>query len=193
MIGTLRLLKLHGSIDSYWVQGDSSGATINRWDSLGEWMQPVPPNEALRHQVLPGRSPFVVPPAAAKSSFYNNPITRELWQTAAVKLEAADVISLIGYSIPPTDLVASGMLSERVIGRGARVEVVNLEPEPIVRRLQDLGVKESLVEVYEGPQSVQRFVAHLESESSRDIAAEILGALMIVSSWLPLTGPVAVQ
>ncbi|MEA2702571.1 MAG: hypothetical protein QOD63_516, partial [Actinomycetota bacterium] len=64
---TFRLLKLHGSTNTYWVPGDNSGATIHRWDLFGCWGAPEPQDEERRRRELPGREPFVVPPAASKS------------------------------------------------------------------------------------------------------------------------------
>jgi hypothetical protein len=132
------LLKLHGSIDNYWVAGDTSGATINRYNT-GDWSHPLELDEKERSRRLPNRTPFIVPPAAAKSSFYNNPVTRQIWQWAAQALETADTISLVGYSLPATDLATSGMLADAISVSRPRMEVVNLCPDPVVDRLLYLG------------------------------------------------------
>ena len=76
---SFRLIKLHGSLDCWWVSGDLTGATILRdtagWAGFGTegggWVSNRPP----------GRSPFLVPPASAKSRFYANPVSpRVQWR-----------------------------------------------------------------------------------------------------------------
>jgi hypothetical protein len=168
-----RLLKLHGSIDSYWVSADSTGATINRWASLGGWGAPEAPDSRRRQRELPGRSPFIVPPAAAKSAFYSNPLTRQLWQTAAAALSAADTVTLVGYSLPATDLVNSGMLAERLTDSPTRVEVVNLDPEVVAQRLKLLGIREDVITAIDGDDAVKRFVDQLEVEASRSVTPAV--------------------
>src|SRR6266487_1900160 len=71
---TFRFVKLHGSVNAYWVPGDASGATIHRWDLFGSWGQPEPVDEDRLRRELPGRSPFIVPPTVAKSAYYDNPL-----------------------------------------------------------------------------------------------------------------------
>lgn len=134
---TFRLIKLHGSLDCWWVNGDASGATIMR--SHGHPMfrhgEPVPLQDRP-----PGRTPFMVPPASAKSRFYGNPITRALWQHAAQVLGESAEVDLIGYSLPLTDLVTTGMLADRLGGRAVRVRVVNPSPNAPLTALRGLGV-----------------------------------------------------
>jgi hypothetical protein len=174
---TFRLLKLHGSLDSYWAPGDSSGATINRMPAAGEWGEPFIPAERERRQVLPGRSPFIVPPAAAKSAFYGNPISRELWRSASEALEAADSVGIIGYSLPSVDVVASGMFADRVASRpGVRVEVVNPCPDEVVDRLHRLGVADQQIRVVEGGDAVERYVDGLEVERGSRVIESLRGA-----------------
>jgi len=134
---TMRLIKLHGSIDTYWVNGDSSGATIRRWAQLSS-------NDNLKH-LLPGRVPFIVPPASAKSSFYRNALTRQLWQDAAAAIATSAEVALIGYSLPPTDLVSAGMFGETLGGRNSRVVLVNPQPEQPYTTLRELGISESRI------------------------------------------------
>jgi hypothetical protein len=38
---TFQLLKLHGSVDSFWVPDDTTGVSINRWASSASWGRPV--------------------------------------------------------------------------------------------------------------------------------------------------------
>ncbi len=173
---TFRLLKLHGSLDTFWVPGDSSGATIQRWELPGGWGDPQGVDEDRRRQALPGRSPFIVPPAAAKSAFYNNPVTRELWRSAAEALRAADRVALIGYSLPPTDLVTSGMLIDALSGTDTLVDVVNPYPDGIADRLVNLGIPDGNVRRVSGPDPVGDYTDLLEEEAARTITAQLEGA-----------------
>ena len=163
---TFRLLKLHGSVDCWWVNDDATGATIVRSPG-GPWRQPGPGDHA-RAGALPGRTPFVVPPAAAKSHFYRNPVTRELWQQAAAALQAADSVALIGYSLPVTDLVTSGMFADRLSGRDVTVEVVNPYPEPPVEALKRLSIP---AQAYDG--LVESYVDTLEQQAATAATAEL--------------------
>lgn len=169
--GSFRLLKLHGSLDTFWVPGDSSGATIQRWHLLGGWGNAREAPEEARRRDLPGRSPFIVPPAAAKSSFYNNPVTRELWRSAGEALRGAGRVALIGYSMPPTDLVTSGMLTDALAGRDVAVDVVNPRPEPIVDRLADLGVERGRIKA----SLVEDFTDELETSAAETVASKLAG------------------
>jgi hypothetical protein len=193
-----RLLKLHGSIDSYWVSADSTGATINRWESLGYWGLPEAPDSRRRQRELPGRSPFIVPPAAAKSAFYSNPLTRQLWQTAAAALTSADTVTLVGYSLPATDLVTSGMLAERLTESPTRVEVVNPSPEVVARRLKLLGIREDVITTIDGDDAVKRFVDQLEAEASQSVTPAVTSMegnplLMIAADDLRMSAVIRVE
>jgi len=122
---TFRLVKLHGSVDCWWVDGDATGATIVRVPG-GGWG----PKHLAQDERPPGRTPFIVPPAAGKSHFYRNPLTRELWQRAAGALRTAE----------RTDLVTGGMFGDCLRGRNTSVEVVNPDPDPPLRTLEWLGI-----------------------------------------------------
>jgi hypothetical protein len=133
---TFRLLKLHGSVDSWWVTGDATGATIVR--SADNWRGDGP--AYARQGAVPGRSPFLVPPSAGKSQFYGNPLTRELWQRAAAALQEASTVVLVGYSFPLTDLVTAGMFADRLAGRDVQVQVVNPWPDAPLGSLRRLNI-----------------------------------------------------
>jgi hypothetical protein len=170
---TFRLMKLHGSLDTFWAAGDRTGATIQRWESAGGWGDPRTGDEARRRQALPGRGPFIVPPAAAKSSFYSNPVTRELWRSAAEALRAADRVALIGYSMPPTDLVTSGMLIDALGGRDVPVDVVNPDPDSLVSRLVAFGVAAGDITTVP---TVEDYADELEGRTARKIADQLTTA-----------------
>jgi hypothetical protein len=101
-------------------------------------------------------------------------LTREFWQSAAEALDSADIVSLVGYSIPSTDLVGSGMLAERLAGKSTRVEVVNPSAEPVVERLKLLGVHEDSIHVVGGDAAVAHFADAIERETSQYTLTSLL-------------------
>lgn len=153
---TLRLLKLHGSLNWYWVPGDYSGATLHHWEH---------DDEDGRARYLPGREPFLVPPAATKSAFFRNPIVAETWKRAAASLRATSELNLVGYSLPITDLVAAGMVTDTIGRDGVAVTVVNPYPAQVVEAVQRLtGLPSRTVA------SVEEFAASYVESTSRALA-----------------------
>jgi len=142
-VDTFRLLKLHGSLNWFWIPGDASGLSVARRLLPGTFEAPAAYTEEDRRRQLPARVPFVVPPSATKSSYYQNRLVRELWIQAGEALQAASHVSLIGYSLPMTDLTVSSMLDRTLGGTQVPVHVVDLYPDDIVERLHRLDVEAS--------------------------------------------------
>lgn len=173
---TFRLLKVHGSTNWYWRSGDHSGATTACWLLPGT-MNPdeaVPDEASARQRALPGRVPLIVPPSATKSTYYHTPLLTQLWQDARKALSGASIrVGLLGYSIPPTDLVTSGMLRETLVERpdpdSVIVDVVNPRPLPVKRNLRLLGLDRDRIN---HATSVESFVADYVSRA----ASEVVGA-----------------
>lgn len=115
---SFRLLKLHGLLNWYWVPGDDSGATLNSWNLFDY-------EDDDRDRYLPGREPFIVPPAATKSPYFNNPIMRQIWSEAGKALKSAESLHFVGYSIPVTDLLSSSMIAEGLADRSPSVSLIN--------------------------------------------------------------------
>lgn len=151
---TLRLIKLHGSIDTYWVKGDATGSTIQRWAGTA----------AKRKEILPGREPFIVPPSATKTPFYRNPLTRQLWMDASTALSNASQVSLIGYSFPETDLVTAGMFGEQLSETASQITVVNPHPSEPIETLQNLGISGYRLDSVD---DVDTYVTMLEADLPR--------------------------
>ena len=95
-VETFRLLKLHGSLNWFSIPGDSSGLSVARRLLPGTFLDSQPYTEQERRRQLPARVPFVVPPSATKSVYYQNRLVRELWVQAGEALEAADRVTLVG-------------------------------------------------------------------------------------------------
>ncbi|MGO9963012.1 MAG: hypothetical protein ACLPUG_06230 [Acidimicrobiales bacterium] len=170
---TFRLLKLHGSLDWWWVPSDWTGATLARVDTTSVFGDPQSMSDETRRLVLPGREPFIVPPSATKSGYYRNPLTRELWRTAFEKLHAAERISLVGYSLPPADLVMSGMLVSAVRGRDVPIEVVNPCPDGPHDRLLGLGANPEHLTCIDGADCVAKFADAQCERAARRLTDEL--------------------
>jgi hypothetical protein len=137
---TFRLLKLHGSLDWWIAPHDETGSTLVR--KRLEIVNGVPRamSDAERSQLLPGREVFAVPPTLSKAPYYRNFLTRELWSSSYEALREASTISIVGYSVPAADVTLLGMIEQATRQREVSVEVVNLSPGPIVKRLRDMGI-----------------------------------------------------
>jgi hypothetical protein len=180
---TFRYLKLHGSVDTFWIPGDVSGASIGRWHMPGTWGEPQVPDDEDRRQVLPGTEAYIVPPAAAKSSFYANPLARELWRTTAQALAEADRVTVVGYSLPLTDLVTSGMLADTIVNSTCEVVVVDPGPELVGGRLVDLGVDPGRIRHVGGDDCVMRYAQQLDEDMTVELPADLDDDVRLVVGW----------
>jgi hypothetical protein len=190
---TFRLLKLHGSTNWFWHPGDLSGATTARWFLPGMLGpdQVVPDEASALRRELPGRVPLIVPPAAAKSSYYQIPLLTQLWQDARAALLASPLrLSLIGYSIPLTDLVTSGMLRETVVERSDNwtvpIDVVDPNATLVRNHLESLGVDGSHITEFE---SAEEFIESYERRAAHEVAAAFRNWKTEESDALILVGP----
>jgi hypothetical protein len=188
---TFRLLKLHGSTNWFWRPGDASGVTVARWFLPGTVPrdEAQPDEAAALRRALPGRVPLIVPPAASKSGYYQTPILTQLWQDARAALSAENVrVSLVGYSIPPTDLVTSGMLRETLFDRTSepvRLDVVNLDITAVRDRLMQLGA--SLGQIT-GIDAVGDFAVQYEQRAAEELVEQFRRTAAAESDWFLLAG-----
>jgi hypothetical protein len=174
---TFAFLKLHGSTNWYWREGDESGATLYRWFLPGKSPSPIPTPEAERLRFLPGLIPLVVPPIATKSPYYRTPLTSHLWQRARHALRDTSHVTFIGYSLPVTDLVVTGMLRE-TIGREStnspEITVVDPASESVTVELGRLGIPADLItEVH----SISEFVETAVTSSAEGLVTAMLNHL----------------
>lgn len=190
---TFRLLKLHGSLNWYWSEGDATGVSVARRDLPGRFGAAEPYFEEDRRRHLPGRVPFIVPPASAKSVYYRNPISKEMWQQAALNLRLADEVVLIGYSLPLTDLTVGAMLRSAVASSEAKLTVVDLQPDAVAERLQQLGIKSSRITTV-GPtdsqSAIERYCLHWTNDISTTAAAELFANGAPTAPMAVVWGPI---
>lgn len=143
----MRLLKLHGSVDWWWVAGDMSGMSLARQGTYGCIGSPERLTKELRGQHLPGRERFIVPPLATKSGYYRDPLTRQLWHEAYEAISQAPRLTLIGYSLPTTDFVIAGMVRSGLGAREVLLEVVDKYPDGPTQRLRSLATAETAKQI----------------------------------------------
>ena len=171
LVDTFRLLKLHGSLNWFWTPGDATGLSVARRLLPGTFEASEPYTEEDRRRQLPARVPFVVPPSATKSSYYQNRLVRELWIQAGEALTAASHVSLIGYSLPITDLTVSSMLNTTLGGSKVPVHVVDVTPDDIVGRLRALDI-ESFAEIGSDTAAEDHVTQYCEA-ISRELIADL--------------------
>lgn len=171
-VESFRLIKLHGSLEWWWTPKDPF-APVTRGGAG---------TARRRRKTLPGREPFIIPPLSLKSGYYQNPITRQLWQDAAEALAEAERVSILGYSLPSADVVVGGLLERSLRGRSVVVDVVDPEPDDVCKRIEALGgpgLGSDLFHVATCAASdtcVAPFVASLCDEASADTARALRDA-----------------
>ncbi len=138
----MKLLKLHGSLNWRYSGPDGAGSDplyemMGAESALGwnaQSLKPRDTDEAAAFDLVP----MIVPPAAVKSPYYGNRMLSALWRRAAQALNAANELVLMGFSLPPTDLVVSSMLATE-LPLDSSVTPVDTNRD-IVQRVQDAFV-----------------------------------------------------
>lgn len=165
-VPTYSLLKLHGSLDTWWIAGDISGESIGRIPPTAWGAEP---DARLwdPEQRPAGKDLFIVPPASAKSAYYANPVSRQLWQDAYQALQAAETVCLVGYSLPLTDLTIANMLASALQASTATIEVVDRAPDAVADNLERLRLAPTRITCTEvsNEQSLLTWVDHLVGDT----------------------------
>ena len=127
----LSLYKLHGSVN--WGFGGLLAPPNDRIvliDSLLGWQPRTKSqaNRALRYRSkFADLTPLIIPPTYAKGPYFSNLSLRAQWAQAARALKVSTNLTVMGYSFPAGDLVASQWVSSNFIG--SRMDVVDIAPE----------------------------------------------------------------
>ena len=125
----LLLLKLHGSVNWWprigYAKPFALDAIVHHhgWEGISRRLY----NRGVVDRHL-GPEPVIVPPVLSKSDLVAQPVLRLVWSLAYEHLSAADSVTFIGYSLPPTD-TAARVLFEEALGDlpPTAVAVVGLE------------------------------------------------------------------
>jgi hypothetical protein len=116
-----RLFKLHGSVN--WFYGGPDAPVTERvvlTRDSGRWLGSGADSSEVgkrgrRAAVHDDLLPLIVPPTGTKGVYYGNRSLRAQWQKAFEALKAARSLTIVGYSFPPSDLVARHLLSSSLL------------------------------------------------------------------------------
>jgi hypothetical protein len=167
MYGGLRLrpaetfdyIKLHGSTHWYWDETTKASDSIVQVGLRSGWVQPDPlySSEELEFRA-PGKAAMIVPPTTAKSVYMGNPIIRLLWRMAYRAMLAADRIFVLGYSMPPGDLLVRTMIGDSIVnGRQKSIWIVN-PTEAVAGRFEGFDAEVITTHCGEGFRGIDAFV-----------------------------------
>lgn len=183
---TLRLLKLHGSMDWFWTPGDATGATVVRRGLPGTFTRPQAYTESDRRRNFPGRVPFIVPPTASKSGFYAVPLLHELWTEAFERLSGADRVVVLGYSLPATDTTTSNMVEGAIAASGSSVIIGDYRPQGVADRLAALGIDRARISTgqEEDENAISNVTRSIALDASADHLRDLIGDAAAQDEWL---------
>jgi hypothetical protein len=123
-VETFTLLKLHGS-RSWVYSGRSSfyGETMYDTGTTRGWS---PDAHDPRPWLSEDKVPFIVPPTAGKTGFFDNETVRSEWRRAYASLRTATRMFIVGYSFPPTDSLVRFLVQQ---GLNLSAEIIVVNPE----------------------------------------------------------------
>jgi hypothetical protein len=133
---TMTLIKLYGSTNWYWDESSRTADSIVQIALRSRWADPEPAYSTGSHKA-PGKVPLIVPPTMGKSTFFDNPVIRDLWHEAYLALLGADRLFVLGYSLPLTDLLVRSLLEASQLDE-KEIWIVNPD-RYIVERFAHLG------------------------------------------------------
>jgi hypothetical protein len=140
---TMKLFKLHGSINWYYHGPRARSADI--YDVLfhAEWLQD---DLKGRSDDIGGTQPLVVPPVLAKDPYFVNDTLHEQWIVAGNEAAGADRLFLLGYSLPTSDQLMRFFLAAAIA------------PSTVVPVNPDYKMVDSVKSVFPGSKLDRRFV-----------------------------------
>jgi hypothetical protein len=123
---TFNYFKLHGSTHWRWDEMTRAADSIVQVGLRSGWNRGIAYSTDELDFRAPGKVPLIVPPTTGKSIYLDNPIIRYLWRTAHQRLMEADRVFVIGYSLPPGDLLVRSMLDDALrVREGTSIWIVN--------------------------------------------------------------------
>ncbi|MEN2742494.1 hypothetical protein ABCS02_32360 [Microbacterium sp. X-17] len=158
---SFQLLKLHGSLAWYWGSGDATGSTLVRLREkhvLGR-AEPLAAEADFAGATKLDR--YIIPPVTSKDGYYSSYLANAIWRDARSQISTATSLTLIGYSLPHEDRVASELVAQ--LPDTAPVTVVDRDPGTVNQRpsvlanLRRLGIDPA--SAIGGEDCVERFVA----------------------------------
>lgn len=134
--------KLHGSVN--WYRSQDSEARVSTWSAieafdaqLGREDVSTPTHfDVQRVLDAKGVEPLIVPPSESKAE--GRSVLKCVWTQAFKMLSAAEVVVVIGYSLPDTDLFFRQFFALASISDTIIREFWLIDPEPPLQRFQML-------------------------------------------------------
>lgn len=122
----MRLAKLHGSLSWYYSGAETFfGEAIYDVGVRPVWGSSSEDKFITKGHYVLDKVPLIVPPTASKNRFFANEAVRGNWRSASAYLRTVAELVVIGYSMPPSDLMARGLLAEQAL---SKVVVVDVDP-----------------------------------------------------------------
>jgi len=181
---TFNLLKLHGSTSLWRARGESSGQFVLE-ELLPGWG-----HSAIRQDQI-GYERVIVPPVAAKGSYYEPPFIVQQWDEARRAMERATRLFIVGYRLSANDLATTTLISQH-LAQAAEIILVNLNPVEPTAVLKQIGRPPS--RVLSGPDCVKvELIADYERAIGTDLLPRFVDTLagiadLPVQAYLPETG-----
>lgn len=131
-----KILKLHGSLN--WMECESCSkafAFMLEGKTATQHYQGV---QKPCPECNGDTKPLLIPPTLLKS--YEHRVIKDIWHRAEIALSKAEEVTVIGYSMPPTDFRAKWLFLEsaahrRWVQRQIRIRLFDLRPGDIRERL----------------------------------------------------------
>lgn len=116
---TLRLCKLHGSLNWYYSGTRYSTGETVYYVPVSGWGQDDD-GEKMAQDYVMDKVPYLIPPTTEKSSLFRHETLRSIWSSAAKAIREADNVYALGYSFPMTDLGMSFLLKHNSMPRAGK-------------------------------------------------------------------------
>lgn len=158
---SFEVLKLHGSLGWYWASGDPSGSTLIRVRDKHVFGSSEPLAAESDFTGATNLDRYLIPPVTSKDGYYSSYLANTLWRKARSFVASASALTLVGYSLPPEDRVASQLVAQAPAD--IPVAVVDLypgsdtQPASVLGNLARLGMTASTAA--SGPECVPEFAA----------------------------------
>lgn len=158
---SFEVLKLHGSLGWFWAAGDPTGSTLIRIRDNYVFGSSEPLYSETDFGGAKNLDRYLIPPISSKDGYYGSYLANTLWRKARSLVASASTLTLVGYSLPPEDRVASQLIAQ--VPSGTPVSVVDRQcgsvtpPSLVLGNLARLGVRASTAT--SGPECVPEFVA----------------------------------
>ncbi len=146
-IDSFQLMKMHGSLTWYWASGDPTGSTLIRVREKHVLGASEPLATEADFSGITTLDRYLIPPITTKDGYYGSYLSNALWRMARSHISSAQSLTLIGYSLPQEDRVASQLIAQ--VPEDAPVAVVDRDPgqldppRSIIGNLANLGVSVS--------------------------------------------------